>query len=339
MTLHDSTSEIRRRFLAAQLQAIACRAAALAGAHSTFDEESRCAFGITAPTSYDEKKLAAIRARISTLLGPGHGTLAARYAAFASRYVIPGNRLHAVMQKAIEGCRSQTLQHMALPADESIDVQFTGNEPWAGYSLYKGHHHSTVTFNTDFPTTLDRALDLACHESYPGHHTFNLTQDDALLQAKGELEIAVQPIYSQQSLRSEAAASIASEIAFPLAERIRFERDQLAPLAGIPANDISRYLEVEALVDQLHPAIPVIARQYVDGDLEFARATQALEDEALMGGGFETLKYLNEFRTYILTYTVGPDILNRFLATDDAQRWQTYQRWMHEEPPPGITIH
>ncbi|SNT43075.1 hypothetical protein SAMN05421770_1157 [Granulicella rosea] len=338
MTLHDQTSETRRRFMAGQLQSIACRASALAGAHTSFDEESRCAFGIVSPASYDEKGLAAIRAKISTLLGPGRGSLAERYATFQSKYVVPGNRVRAVMARAIAGCRAETVKHIALPSDESIEVVFTGNEPWAGYSLYQGHHHSVVTFNTDLPVTLDRALDLACHESYPGHHTFNMTQDDALVRGKGELELTVQPMYSQQSLLSESAAAIAIQMAFPQAERARFERDELAPIAGIDAKDIDRYLKVEQLVEQLHPAIAVIARRYVDGDLEFARATQALEDEALMGGGFETLKYLNEFRSYMVTYTVGPDILNRFLANDE-DRWATYRRWMQIEPPPGTTIH
>ncbi len=342
MTVHDTTSVTRQKFLLGQLQAIACRASQAAGARSTFDEESMCSFGHTSPKTMDEKALSATREKIAQLIG-GHGTMAERYSAFEAKYVIPRAKLQSVMERAIAGCRSQTVKHVPLPADESIELTFAGDEPWAGYSLYKGAHHSVVTINTDFPVTIDRALDLACHEAYPGHHTFNMLQDDAVAR-QGAPELMVQPTYSPQSFLSESAATIAGEMAFPRDERIRFEREELFPLAGLPAVDVERYLEVEELVEQLHSAIAVIAREYVDGQLEFARAGEALEKEALMGNTFDTLKYLNEFRSYVVTYTCGPDVLKTYLPdaktpNSEGRRWEMYVHWMRTEPTPGSTIH
>jgi hypothetical protein len=345
MAVPDELSASRKSFLTGQLQAVACRAGMLMGVPSTFDEETKCSFGVTAPATYDEKALAATRAKLAQLL-PGTGPLLQRYAKFEARFAIPPAKLHAVMQRAIDGCRAQTAKRVTLPADEAIELVFTGNEPWAGYSLYKGAHKSVVTINTDFAVTLDRALDLACHEAYPGHHTYNMTQDDTLVR-HGYPELAVQPTYSPQSFLSEGAATIASEIAFTPEQRLAFEREELLPLSGLGAQeekDLARYLEVEALVDELHTAIPAIAREYLDGRLEFARAGQALETEALMGNTFDMLKYLNEFRSYVVTYTCGPDVLNGYLPhknkpNSEEIRWQTYLHWMHTESTVSQHLH
>ena len=70
-----------------------------------------------------------------------------------------------------------------------------------------------------------------------------------------------------------------------------------------------------------------IARQYLDGELDFPRASEALEREALMPSADATLKFLNRFRSYGATYTIGRDALSRYLDThstagDPASRWR-----------------
>ncbi len=342
MPVHDAMRATRKGFLIAQAEAVACRALFLSGAHSTFDEETQCSFGVTSPSTFNEKALAATRAEIAGLIG-GHGTLADRYATFDAKFIVPPNRMRAVMEKALQGCRERTLKHIALPADEKIELTFAGNEPWSGYSLYKGAHKSIVTINTDFPLTVDRVLDLACHEAYPGHHTFNMIRDDQV-QRVGATELAVQPTYSPQSFLSEGAAAIASQVAFSPSQRVRFEREELFPIAGLPATQVDRYLKVEALVDQLHFAIPVIEREYLNGNLEFARAGAALEQQALMNQTFETLKYMNEFRSYVVAYTYSPDLLLRSLpewGSPDAEnrRWEMYSHWMRTESSLSESVH
>jgi hypothetical protein len=343
MPVHDAMRATRRDFLIAQAEAIACRALFLSGAHSTFDEETQCSFGVTSPSTFNERALAATRAEIAGLVG-GHGILADRYAAFDAKFIVPPNRVKAVIERALQGCREQTLKHIPLPADEKIELTLAGNEPWSGYSLYKGAHKSVVTINTDFPLTVDRLLDLACHEAYPGHHTFNMTRDDEVVQRAGAAELAVQPTYSPQSFLSEGAAAIASQIAFSPSERVHFEREKLFPIAGLPTTQVDRYLKVEALVDQLHSAIPVIERQYLNGNLEFARAGSALEQQALMNQTFETLKYINEFRSYVVAYTYSPDLLLRSLpewGSPDAEnrRWAMYSHWMRTESSLSDSVH
>ena len=47
-------------------------------------------------------------------------------------------------------------------------------ESWSGYNWYQGNYRSLIQVNTDLPIYIDRAIDLACHEGYPGHHVYNV---------------------------------------------------------------------------------------------------------------------------------------------------------------------
>jgi hypothetical protein len=198
---------------------------------------------------------------------------------------------------------------------------------WSAYTRYQGRGTSRIQINDALPLTVDRALDLACHEAYPGHHTI-----DSLLDARfggRRVEFVVRPLFSPQSLLHEAAASLAAEMAFPGPARLAFERDALFPLAGLTPSDAEPYVRVGRLVDQLRGVQSRIARQYLDGELDFPRASAALERDALMPSADATLKFLNRFRSYGATYTIGRDALSRYLdaqttADDPASRWRAY---------------
>jgi hypothetical protein len=83
----------------------------------------------------------------------------------------------------------------------------------------------------------------------------------------------------------------------------------------------------------LHPLEADIARRYLDDELDFPRASEALRREALMPSADATLKFLNQFRTYAATYTTGRDLLSAEIdrrvrgATDEpSARWDAYTR-------------
>jgi hypothetical protein len=234
------------------------------------------------------------------------------------------------MRAALDQCRAVTLTHMALPTGEHVDVAYVSHKPWSAFGRYMGGAHSVIQINMDYPLTVDRILNLACHEGYPGHHVFNSIRDQALVQAQHREEFRVQTTFSPQSYLSEAAANYAPSL---LAEqdRLHIERDVLIPLAGLKGLDVKKGLEVEALLDELHTAQPAIARDYLDGRLEFVRAADALQREALMEHAESMLLYLNEFRTYMLAYTVGSDAVKAMIeagSPDEAERWRRYSNLM-----------
>ena len=135
-------------------------------------------------------------------------------------------------------------------------------------------------------------------------------------------ELLVQPLFSPQSLLHEAAASLAPSLAFPDADRAAFERDALFPIARLDPSRAERYVAVARLVDRLHPVVGALARRYLDGALDFPRAAAALEREALMPSADAALKFMNQFRSYAATYTIGRDRLARLVGGD----WAAYVR-------------
>jgi len=322
----------RRAFLSRQLAAVVARVDLLTGRHLSFDEESRELFGVDAGTR-DPSAFEAARRELDALL-PGHGTLAPRYRAFDRRFVVARDRVPVVVTRAVEACRRVTLDHLSLPPNEGVSIEYTHGMPWSAFTRYEGHGRSRTVINLDFSYTVDRLLELACHETYPGHHAINSL-----------IDLPVQPMFSPQTLRTEGAATFAVELAFPGTSRVVIERElfALAGLspgvgpAGLPLAEVAdvghveTYLRVARLVDRLRWVQVDIARRYLDGDLEFVRAATALEDEALMPeeSTEATLKFFNEFRTYAVTYTVGRDLVdNDVRSRSGAARWQAYQDWI-----------
>ena len=348
----NAEAEARRQFLLRQTRAIVSRVDIVRGARPSFSEEARTLFGLDGPASANAASASAqealrpdktarqaqttqelaVRSELERLL-PGQGDLPARYSAFDRRFLISRERLPAVLSRAIEGCRAATREHVTLPPVERVDIEYVPDLAWSAYTRYQGHATSRIQINEALPLTVDRALDLACHEAYPGHHTI-----DSLLDARfggRRIEFAVRPLFSPQSLLHEAAASLAVEVAFPGQARLAFERDALLPLAGLDPSDAERYVRVGRLVDQLYGVQARITRQYLDGELDFPRASAALEHDALMPSADATLKFLNRFRSYGVTYTIGRDALSRYLnahstAGDPASRWRAYMNVVTE---------
>ena len=138
----------------------------------TFDEESKALYDAVAPThdeAYFDDALKALDGLV-----PGDGALASRVEAFRQRFVIPPDKLDAVFRAAVDACRQQTAAHLTLPAGEQFTIEYVTGKSWSGYNWYQGNYRSLIQVNTDLPIFIDRALDLACHEGYPGHHVYNV---------------------------------------------------------------------------------------------------------------------------------------------------------------------
>jgi hypothetical protein len=341
LPLSPSFDARRKATLLAQIDAIALRTEELRGDNRPFNEESRILFGVVAPPDNDARSRARVRAQLAHLLS-NEKDPAAAYARFDAEFVVRPDRVPAVMAAALRQCRALTLQHMAMPPGEHVDVKYVYLKPWSAFSHYMGDAHSVIEVNMDFPLTVDRIVNLACHEGYPGHHVFNTMRDFSLVRGEHLDEFRVQTTFSPQSYVSEAAASYAPSLVLSDAERLHIERDLLLPIAGLKGLDCQRYLEVQRLIDSLHTAEPSIARDYLDGRLEFVRAADALERETMMQHGETILLYLNEYRTYMLSYTLGVDTVKALVEAGhptDAERWQRYRNLMTNPvvslPSPG----
>ncbi len=333
----------RAEFLELQLAAIKVRAAMLHGQPLEFDSEALALFDTARLPDTRAAERRMLRGRIAAMLPralkPGESE-ADRYAEYNRRFIVPPAKLLPVMNAAIALGRRGTLEHITLPAGESVELKVVRERPWTAFSRYVGHAHSVIVLNLDLPLTVDDALELACHEGYPGHHVFNTLRDLTLVQERHMPEAEVQLTFSPQSYLSEAAAAYAPEMAFTPEERGQVERDVLFPLAELPAKEAERSVKINSLVRPLDSATPAIARKFVDGQMEFVRAEQALASEALMANSEAMLLYLNEYRSYMLAYTDGPQRIAAELDAATAAmhpqpvmaernaRWSAYEQMM-----------
>src|SRR5690606_403409 len=108
---------------------------------------------------------------------------------------------------------------------ESFQVEYVTDKPWSGYNWFQGDAHSLIQVNTDLPIFIDRAVELGCHEGYPGHHVYNALLENELVRERGWMEYSVYPLFSPASLIAEGSANYGVKLAFPGDERLAFERD------------------------------------------------------------------------------------------------------------------
>jgi hypothetical protein len=331
-TTDDEMSRLRVQYVERQLSALSTRVRMLKGERLSFDDESRALYDAVAPT-FPESHFQEILDRLEKRF-PGTGPLVARYDAFRRSFVIPRDKLDPVFQRAIQACRERTLQHVTLPPSEKFTVEYVTNKSWSGYNWYQGGYRSLIQVNTDLPIYIDRAIDLACHEGYPGHHVYNALLEKHLVTDRGWIEFSIYPLFSPQSLIAEGTANFGIEVAFPGKDRVDYERTVLFPAAGLDPSRAAEYYEVQALVDQLSYAGNEAARRYINKQIDGAQAAAWLERYALMphDRAVQRVRFFDQYRSYVINYNLGKDMVRRYIesrgGTPDApaKRWAEFER-------------
>lgn len=323
----DDLEQLRHKYLTRQIESLRSWVSMLQGKRFTFDEESKALYDAVAP-AHAESNFADVMAALERAL-PGRGPLVQRYDAFRGGYIIPKDRLDAVFTAAINECRARTLQHIALPAGETFTVEYVTGKSWSGYNWYQGNYRSLIQVNTDLPIFIDRAIDLACHEGYPGHHVYNALLEKTLMRDRGWMEFSVYALWSPQSLIAEGTANFGIEVAFTPQDRLAFERQTLFPLAGLDASGAARYYEVQALVDRLSYAGNEAARRYLDGELTASQAVAWLEQYGLYSRprAEQRIRFIDQFRSYVINYNLGKDLVAAHIASRCGTPCTPERRW------------
>ncbi|HYI49924.1 MAG TPA: hypothetical protein VEX35_15810 [Allosphingosinicella sp.] len=328
----------RRAFLIAQLRAVRARLRMLRGERLSFLEEARELYGVALnlrPLSdYD-----AILARVERLV-PGAGPLAERVDAFQERFAIPPARLDAVMRAAIAECRRRTVPHIPLPAGEAFTLEFVTGRSWSGYNWYQGNYRSLIQVNNGSPVRIGRAIDLGCHEGYPGHHVYNMLLEQRLARGRGWVEFTVYPLYSPQSFIAEGSANYGIELAFPGAERLAYERRALYPLAGLSAEDAATFNLVQDAIRDLAGARFTIARDLLEGRItrEQAIALTRRYQLASPARAAQSVAFTEQYRAYVINYGLGRDMVAAHIERAGARpaaRWAAMRRLLSEPTLPG----
>ncbi|MGE5498534.1 MAG: hypothetical protein ACM3Q2_10705 [Syntrophothermus sp.] len=322
-----SLEKLRLQYLKTQMRSVNARIEILNGKKMTFDEESEVLYDAVSPVHKEEWFQDKIRQLDSIL--PGTGDIAARFEKFHNRFIIPAGRLDTVFQAAIKECRRRTKENIELPANENFTVAYVKDKPWGAYNWYKGDKFSLIEVNTDLPVFVDRAIDLACHEGYPGHHVYNALLEQHLVDDLGWIEYTVYPLYSPQSLIAEGTANYGIDVAFPGEERVEFEKKAIFPLAGIDPASADKYYKVLELTGDLKYATNEAARNYLDGRISREQAVEYLMKYSLSSRdrAERSLRFIEHYRSYVINYNTGQDIIHNYIEKNGGTRENNKKRW------------
>jgi hypothetical protein len=336
----NDTIRIRANWITQQLIAFSRRIKIFSGELNAFDTESKELFGAVAP-AYPEKYYQDLIAKLDSLL-PGKSPVPERFQQLANRFIIPKNKLDTVFKAAIAEARKRTLQHYPLPATESFTLEYVSGKPWMGYNWYKGNYVSLIQISADLQIFIEKAIDLACHEGYPGHHVYNMLLEKNLYHDKGWIEISLYPLFSPQSLIAEGSANYGIEMAFPGDGKITFTKNILLPLAGLDTTGINTYFKALAIKGQLNYARNEVGRGLLSGSMSDSTATQWLLNYTLLNkeSAAKGLLFIKKNRSYVINYNYGQDLIKNYITaraneTQETKRWDAFGHLLANEITPA----
>ena len=326
----SNLEKMRKNFLIKQLIAVKAKIEMIRGKKFKFDEESKFLYDVVAP-HYGQAYFAEILAELDKLL-PGKGDIAKRFEEYRTQFIIPTDLLDTVFTTAIIEGRKRTLKYIDLPSNENFVVEYVKDKPWGGYNWYKGDNFSVIQVNTDLPIYIDRAIDLACHEGYPGHHVFNALLETNLLKGKNWIEYFVYPLFSPMSLIAEGTANYGIKVAFPGEERMEYEKEVLFPLVGISPDKADKYYEILHLVAKLNFARNEASRKYYDGEFSREELKKWLIKFTLLTEqkAEKSVDFINKYGSYIINYNYGQELCKNYIeglgGTEDnpSKRWRIF---------------
>ena len=309
----------------------------LRGEKLSFDDEAQGLFGVR-PKLKPLSHYDFILAKIDKLV-PGKGPLADRVDAYQDRFIVPKDRLTPVMETAIAGCKARTAQHIKLPPGERFNLAFVTGKTWGGYNYYQGHYVSRIEVNTDLPIRISRAVDLGCHEGYPGHHVLNSLLEQKLTRGRGWIEFSVYPLFSPQSLIAEGSANYGADLAFPGLQKAAFEAARLYPVAGLPRAEAKRYDALRNATKGLAGASMTIERDFLDGRISEARATELLRKYGVTSEerAKKSISFAKQYRTYVINYGLGEEMTAHDVERlrSPAARWRRFEQIISEPTLPS----
>ena len=328
----ENILQLRHQYLKKQISSLIARGEVLSGKKLSFDEEAKAYYDVE-PLVFAEEHFKNLIAEVETIV-PGNGPIPERVEQYRRQFTIAPDKLDKVFSAAIFECRQRTKKYIILPENETFRLEYVHNKAWSGYNWYKGNNESLIQINTDLPIFMERAIDLAAHEGYPGHHVYNCLLETAFARKFGWVEFTVYPLFSSQSLIAEGTANFGIEVAFPGKERMEFERDTLFPIAGLDKSQAEKYSRVQELASKLSYAGNEAARRYLNGEISRDDAAHWLVQYALMSPerAQQRTRFFDQYRSYVINYNLGLDLVRQYIERrggtekNPAKRWEEFTR-------------
>ncbi len=322
---------VRHKALLRNVRAMDARMRMANGETFSFAEEAMLVYDAVLP-NYDFSDFDAALEEIDALF-PGDGDLAERVDAFMEGLAIPEDKVDEVLGLAIAECRRRTVEHIALPQSEGFVLEYVTGVNWSGYNWYQGDNTSLMQINQDFSLKIDRAVDLGCHEGYPGHHVWNVLIENRILKDRDWIEFSIYPLFSPYALIGEGSANYGIDLAFPGDEKIAYERDVLFPRAGLEPELATTLHRLNELKRKLAHSQVATAQLYLDGEITREEAIEQRRRYSLSSRerAEQSVRFIEQYRSYVLNYSLGQDIVRDYIeGQDDDSRWDAFERMLTE---------
>lgn len=326
--------EERINFLESQLNSAQSMINKLRGLELSFDDEFEAIYHLE-PQQYGEyylqlqAGLASAMSRIENMFGLSYeGSLGERLNEFYRMFFIPTEEMEITFRHAISRSKEKTEQHIELPENEKIELGFVSGKPWTGYNYYLGNAQSKFDTNIEAEISLFKAVVLARHEGYPGHHVFHSLQDMLLVQEQGWVELSIYPLFSPMSVISEGLANYGIDLAFPPSEKVQL-LVELAKVSGIDQILMEKGVEEDQLPELLQSYYE-LAKLHNELDYTAIEAGRMVYDgvpdeiiiDRLMATGLvsekrakQRISFIRTYGTYIVNYTLGQDLIAEYINT------------------------
>jgi hypothetical protein len=205
ITRNEDILHLRHQYLQKQIASLISRVEALNGKKLSFDEEAKAYYDVE-PPFFPEEHFQKLVSELNSLV-PGNGSIPERVETYRRQFTITPDKIDKVFSAAIYECRQRTKKYIDLPENETFRLEYVHNKSWSGYNWYKGNNESLIQINTDLPIFLERAIDLAAHEGYPGHHVYNCLLETAFARKFGWVEFTVHSRLLRKEQRTSASKS------------------------------------------------------------------------------------------------------------------------------------
>jgi len=339
----DPSLRNKARWISYQLTAFGCRIRMFSGEHISFNQQTKELFGVE-PPAYTEDYFRSLLKQLDHLL-PGEGSVNSRFQVLSDRFIIPRQKLDTVIKVTISESKKRALRYLTLPATEQIRLEYVTGKSWSGYNWYQGNYTSLIQYNTDVTSSVERVIDIASHEGYPGHHVYNGLLEKNLYKDKGWVEISFYPLFSPQSLIAEGSANFGVEVAFPAAEKIAFVTQELLPLAGLDTSGVTAYFRALAIKSKLLNVRTEVTRRFIDGKMSDSTAIRWLMEYGMFNekDAVRSLSFTKKYQSYVINYTYGMELVKNYIESNGgtennpAKRWKLFE-WLLSNEVPTIDL-
>lgn len=261
----------------------------------------------------------------------GDEELPIKLANYRNKFKLKFSKIDEAFRKSVIETKRITSEHINLPDSESVKIEYVDGAPWSAYNWYQGNFKSLIQVNTQSDIHLERVLDLAAHESYPGHHVYYSIRDKMYYQDSGFVEFSIYTLFSPVSFLAEGTAVYGNDLVFPGDKKIEFIRNEITGKYNYSFEELKEYFELLDLLSKLDEVQITIARDFIDKKISTEVALQYLQKYGLESesSAYRRLDFIRKYRSYIINYTAGRKLVANYIdkkaGTDINKKWQVYK--------------